>query len=101
MGRQAEARERLEEVSRMSRYRYVPPVFPAILNVALDDRDAAFAWLEKAYTDRSECMTFSQSFGLGVDPYWDPLRNDPRFVDLLRRVGLAERLAWSPPRAQP
>jgi serine/threonine protein kinase/tetratricopeptide (TPR) repeat protein len=89
MGRQAEARERLEEVSRMSRYRYVPPVFPAILNVALDDRDAAFAWLEKAYTDRSECMTFSQSFGLGVDPYWDPLRNDPHFVDLLRRVGLA------------
>ena len=85
----------------MSRYRYLPPVCPAIVSAGLGDRDAAFAWLEKAYEDRSECMAFSQSSGLGVDPYWDPLRNDPRFADLLRRVGLAEWLVWSPTSAQP
>jgi tetratricopeptide (TPR) repeat protein len=92
MGRDAEARERLDELSSMSRYRYISPVYPAIVNTGLGDLTAAFTWLEKAYEDRSECMVFSQSYGLGVDPYWDPLRGHPRYTELLRRVGLLDRL---------
>jgi serine/threonine-protein kinase len=49
--------------------------------VALGDKDEAFAWLEKGYRERSFFMVF-----LEVDPWWDPLRPDPRFQDLLRRM---------------
>lgn len=51
----------------------------------LGDKDKAFAWLEKAYEERSESLTW-----LKVDPAYDPLRADPRFNDLLRRVGLSQ-----------
>jgi hypothetical protein len=56
----------------------------AILNAALGERDQAFASLEKAYQAHDVQFQF-----LGVSPEWDPLRSDPRFQDLLRRVGLA------------
>lgn len=47
--------------------------------------DRAFFWLEKAYSEHSNSMT-----ALKVDPEYDPMRNDPRFQDILRRVGLAQ-----------
>ncbi len=50
---------------------------------ALGDRDQTFAWLEKAYEERDSLLLF-----LKVLPQFEPLRNDPRFVDLLRRIGL-------------
>jgi tetratricopeptide (TPR) repeat protein len=94
MGRHSEARKRLEELAGMLRNEnsYVPPVCLAILYTALGDRDAAFIWLEKAYEERSESMVQSEAYGLGVDPYWDPLQEDLRFRELLRRVGLLHRL---------
>jgi TolB-like protein/Tfp pilus assembly protein PilF len=49
----------------------------------LGDKDEAFAWLEKAYEERRQRLTW-----LNVDPLLDPLRSDPRFADLVRRVGL-------------
>jgi serine/threonine-protein kinase len=49
--------------------------------VALDAKDEAFTWLEKGYWERSFFMVF-----LKVDPWWDPLRPDPRFQELLRRM---------------
>jgi tetratricopeptide (TPR) repeat protein len=48
-----------------------------------DDKDRAFAWLERAFAERNGALT-----DLNVDPIWDPLRDDPRFKDLVRRVGL-------------
>jgi hypothetical protein len=50
----------------------------------MDDKDETFAWFEKAYSEHSNLLT-----GLKVNPAYDPLRADPRFQDLLRRVGLA------------
>lgn len=52
----------------------------------LGDKEQAFAWLEKAYQERRDRV-----FLLNVDPLLDPLRSDPRFQDLVRRVGLASK----------
>ena len=55
----------------------------AEIYAGLGERDQAFAWLEKAYQERNFLMLF-----LKVNPRVDNLRADPRFVDLLRRIGL-------------
>jgi TolB-like protein/DNA-binding winged helix-turn-helix (wHTH) protein/Tfp pilus assembly protein PilF len=62
---------------------YIPPWFIASIYGHLGDKDQAFAWLEKAYKSRDGTDTL-------FDPMWDPLRSDPRFKDLLRRVGLPQ-----------
>jgi serine/threonine-protein kinase len=51
--------------------------------LGLEDREQAFVWLEHAYQEQSNILQF-----LKVHPYFDPLRDDPRFKDLLHRVGL-------------
>ncbi|MCA1638363.1 MAG: protein kinase, partial [Acidobacteria bacterium] len=63
--------------------KYISPTELAILYAALGDQEKAFASLEKAFTERDFQLT-----NLKVEPGYDPLRDDPRFVDLLRRVGL-------------
>jgi tetratricopeptide (TPR) repeat protein len=62
---------------------YVSPGELAILLAALGERDQAFASLDKAYQVHDLQLQY-----LGADPAYDPLRSDPRFQDLLRRVGL-------------
>jgi TolB-like protein/DNA-binding winged helix-turn-helix (wHTH) protein len=60
------------------------PVFAmAFTYASLGNKDRAFAWLDKAYEQRNWCIIY-----LKDDTVWDPLRSDPRFTDLLRRVGL-------------
>jgi eukaryotic-like serine/threonine-protein kinase len=51
----------------------------------LGEKDKAFEWLEKAYAERSDGLSL-----LKVDPWFDPLRSDPRCTDLMRRVGLPQ-----------
>jgi len=53
--------------------------------VGLQENDQAFAWLERAFKHRSTWLTY-----LKVEPQLDPLRSDPRFQNLLRRVGLPD-----------
>jgi hypothetical protein len=55
---------------------------------ALGEKDRAFNWLEKAYAKRDFFLPT-----LAVNPWMDPLRADPRFQDLLRRIGLAQRMS--------
>jgi serine/threonine-protein kinase len=62
---------------------YVSPVELTVLYVALGEREQAFALLEKAYGEHDYQLQF-----LGADPFFDELRSDLRFQDLLRRVGL-------------
>ncbi len=61
----------------------IPSNMLAQVYTYLSDRDHAFAWLEKAYEERDTALQ-----GLKVDPTWDNIRLDPRFQDLVRRVGL-------------
>lgn len=82
-GRKQEARKLLEELEERSKHRYISPYLIALVQIGLRERDQAIASLEQGYTNRDEWMMF-----LKVDPRWDDLSLDPRFKDLLRRVGL-------------
>jgi TolB-like protein/tetratricopeptide (TPR) repeat protein len=83
-GRRNDALRLLAELKRRQEKGYVPAA--AFLNayLGLDDREQIFVWLERAYQEQSNILQF-----LKVHPYFDPVRDDPRFKDLLRRVGLA------------
>jgi len=80
-GRRDEAWKILKEVKESSSRRNV--LWVAEVYAALGDKDHAFEYLEKAYRDRDFTFEF-----LKYEPYWESLRSDPRFKDLLRRIGL-------------
>ncbi|HLE63696.1 MAG TPA: tetratricopeptide repeat protein, partial [Pyrinomonadaceae bacterium] len=81
-GKQAEARAVLQELLKSSKEQYISAYTIAMVYNGLDERDQAIAWLEKAYQNREPRITF-----LNADPKWNSLRDDPRFQDLVRRVG--------------
>jgi TolB-like protein/Tfp pilus assembly protein PilF len=72
----------LDELEEQSKRRYVSSYSRAVVYVGLDERDLAFQWLEKAVGERSAMLTC-----LKIGCEFDGLRGDPRFPDLLRRVG--------------
>ncbi len=82
-GRQAEARKILDELKERSKQIYVAPSFLAYIHAGLRENDQAFAWLEKGYAERDAWLLL-----LKLEPRFDSLRSDPRFADLVRRVGL-------------
>ena len=82
-GKRAEASKVLADLQSQSKERYVSPYFIALIYTGLGDKDQAFAWLNKAYEERHPYVNH-----LDVEPVFDTLRSDPRFEDLLRRVGL-------------
>jgi TolB-like protein/DNA-binding winged helix-turn-helix (wHTH) protein len=85
-GRRAEALAMLEGLRSLSATRYVSAYSVALVHAGLGDRDQALAWLDKAYTERSDYMPY-----LGLEPMLDSLRSDPRFAALVGRVGRAMR----------
>ena len=84
-GKRERAQATLRELTELAKRRYVQPYSIALICTALGQKDRAFAWLERAYEDRSSYMVY-----LKVEPMLDGLRSDPRFSDLLRRVGLPQ-----------
>ncbi len=82
-GRSSEARKVLSELEKQSKHGYVDPYHIALVYIGLDDKNHAFKWLDKAYSERSREVIY-----LKANPVCDPLRSDPRYADLLRRVGL-------------
>lgn len=83
-GRPAEARGWLRELQTRAETRYVSSYAFALAHAAVGQRDAAFAFLEKAYAEQQGGLRW-----LRVDERLESLRGDPRYADLLRRVGLA------------
>ena len=79
----AEAQKLLRDLTERSTREYVPSYEIAVIHVGLGEKPQAFQWLEKAYEERYHWLNL-----MGVDPRLDPLRADPRFEHLLRRVGL-------------
>lgn len=83
-GRQPEAREVLAELQAMlQRGQYVSPYRFAVLYTGLGDKDAAFEWLNRAYDEQDVLLVY-----VNINPVSDTLRQDPRFVELLRRMRL-------------
>jgi eukaryotic-like serine/threonine-protein kinase len=68
-----------------SQHEYVAPLEFAELYARLGDRDSAFDWLERAYSERSSWLNF-----VNTNPLYDSLRSDPRYADLLHRIGLPQ-----------
>src|SRR6266404_5064426 len=83
LGERKEALRMIEELKAASQQSFVPALFVALVYAGLEDKDQAFIWLEKAHEERFNRLAY-----LKVEALWDPLRSDPRFADLLRRVGI-------------
>jgi serine/threonine-protein kinase len=82
-GQHAEAARIIDGLKTTSGNRYVSPCETAIIAAGLGDTEMAFAWLDRALLDRSGYHVW-----LRVDPYFDSLRGDPRYFQLLNRMGL-------------
>jgi len=81
--REAGTKECLKQLSALSDKKFVDPYFVAWPYAALCDATTACMWLNKAYDEHSEWLPW-----LGVDPLLDNLRSDPRFEELLKKMGL-------------
>ena len=82
-GKKEEAQKVIEHLRELSVHQYVPPYNIAVIYAGLGEKDEAFVWLNRAYQERSYLLTY-----LTVDERLDKLHSDPRFDQLVRRVGL-------------
>lgn len=82
-GRRADALRLLAEMQQRSKTSYIPAAAFVNAYLGLDDKEQALVWLDRAAGEQSNILQF-----IKVHPYFDPLRGDPRFIALERRVGL-------------
>jgi TolB-like protein/Tfp pilus assembly protein PilF len=83
-GERDKALKILNDLQKLSTQEYQPAFHIAQIYLGLGDREQAFAWLEKACDERSVWLIW-----LGVDPKFDPLRSDPRFEELLKKINFS------------
>ena len=83
LGQRSEAQHIVEQLDAASRERYTPALAFAAVYSGLDEKDQAFTWLDKAYEERCNRLAYLKN-----ESTWTGLRGDPRFDDLLRRIGL-------------
>jgi DNA-binding winged helix-turn-helix (wHTH) protein len=84
-GRTDEAQETLVELRRLAGEKFVTSYGVALVHAGLGQRDSAFAWLNKAFDERSHWLVW-----LRLDPRWKGLHADPRFAELVSRVGFPD-----------
>jgi predicted nucleic acid-binding protein len=82
-GQSDKARELLTQLEDRQKRAYVSPTFLAWVHLGLGQTNEAIARLEQAVTLRDGFLPW-----MTTDPYYDPIRTDPRFVELLRKIGL-------------
>ena len=83
-GNREPAEQLLRQFSNQAPTQYVSPANRILIYLGLGDKDQAFRWLAEAHKERSSMLSW-----LKVDPDFEPLRNDPRFDELLTKTGLA------------
>ena len=84
-GRKLEAQQYLDRFKELAKTSYVRTVYTASINAALGDKDKAFAELERSFEEK-DCFLPR----IKLDPFVDPLRDDPRFADLIKRMNLPQ-----------
>ena len=84
-GQRAEAEKIIGELKAIAKSQYVRTYYLACVYAALGDKDKAIAELEKSFEDKDTCLSRAR-----IDPFMDPLRDDPRFAGLLQRMNLPE-----------
>ena len=82
-GNRAKAQQTIRELMGLSKQRYIPALYIAAVYTGLEDKNQAFEWIEKSYGEHSDYLLY-----LNKEPIADVLRSDPRFQDLLGRIGL-------------
>jgi len=82
-GERAKAQAIVEELNQMSSRRYISPLGTAMIYVGLGEKQQALDGLEKAYAARSQFLCY-----LKIDKIWDPLSSEPRFIELMKKIGL-------------
>jgi len=85
MGRRADAEQQIAQLQDLAKTRYIRPYYIASIYAALGDKDNAFAELERSFQERDVYLN-----RINGDPFMDPLRQDPRFADLLKRMGMPQ-----------
>jgi eukaryotic-like serine/threonine-protein kinase len=84
-GVKAALREWADQEVALSKRRYEDPAFIGLIYAAANDRDQAFAWLEKGYKEKSDSIQYVKT-----TRWVDPIRSDPRYADLLKRMGFPQ-----------
>jgi DNA-binding winged helix-turn-helix (wHTH) protein/TolB-like protein/Flp pilus assembly protein TadD len=84
-GKRRAALSVIDDLKERSKRRYISPTIIAFIYSRLGDKDQAFTWLDKAYKGRDFLLVY-----LKIDPTFDPLRSDPRFAELVQRVGFPQ-----------
>jgi serine/threonine protein kinase/tetratricopeptide (TPR) repeat protein len=92
LGKNRDAEQLLKELGDESRRKYVSAYFVSWVCIGLGRNEEAIQWLEQAYRQEDYQLTW-----LGVEPIFDPLRSDPRFTALLRRLGLPPQASLKGP----
>ena len=82
-GRAAKARKVLAELQEVSEREYVRSIYFVLIYLGLEEFDQVFAWLDKAYEERDQWLNL-----MSVDPAYDGIRADPRFVAMLDKIKL-------------
>lgn len=82
-GDAAGARQALADLQHLAQSRYVSPIYFAAIYTGLGENRTALDWLDRAYKERTDRLVY-----LAVEPMADPLRSDPRFTQLLHKIGI-------------
>jgi|SRR4051812_38765247 len=83
LGHRAEAEKIIEQMKQRIGREYVDPTLIAYVYIVLGEKDQAFAWLERGFQERAGNIPWMK-----IEPKFDPLRQDPRLADLIRRIGI-------------
>jgi tetratricopeptide (TPR) repeat protein len=87
-GNRAEAEKLVHQIEAVAKQRYVCKYEIAQVYTSLGQKDQAFEWLKRGADEQADCMVWLKS-----EPWNDPLRTDPRYAELLKRVGFSSRAA--------
>ena len=83
LGKRSEAEKIIQNLKERTAREYIDPCLIAYIYIALGDKDEAFAWMDRARQERSGLICWLQ-----IEPKFDPIRSDPRFANLVHRMGL-------------